>query len=253
MTAEDGAIALVTGAASGIGAAVIRRIAAPGRRILLHTRKNAEGLAAVAAAADAAGAETTTMLGDLADPATGAALVEQATARFGGLDWLVANAGFADRRPIADLPPDGLTSSMTPIAEAFFRMAQAAVPHLSASERGRVVAVSSFVAHRFPPAGDLFPATAAAKAALEALARALAAELAGARVTVNVVAPGYTQKDAGAHAALSPERWREIAGRIPFARLAAPADVAGAVAYFLSDEAGYVTGQTLHVDGGLGL
>lgn len=244
---------LVTGAASGVGAAVARRIARPGLRLLLHTRKNAAGLDAVAAAARAAGAEAETMLGDLADPAVGAALVQAAARRFGGLDWLVANAGFADRRPIADLPADGVAASFMPIADAFFRMAQAALPHLKASPSGRVVAVSSFVAHRHAPSGDLFPASAAAKAALEALARSLAAELAASKTTVNVVAPGYTRKDAGAHAALSEARWAEIAGRIPFGRLADPADVAAAVAYFLSEEAGYVTGQTLHVDGGLGL
>ncbi len=132
-------------------------------------------------------------------------------------------------------------------------MAKEAAPFLQASERGRVVAISSFVAHRFSPSGDHFPASAAAKAALEALALSLASELAGANVTVNIVAPGYTQKDKGAHAALSQERWQEIIERIPFARLGKPDECAAAVAYFLSDEAAYVTGQIIHVDGGLGL
>lgn len=248
-----GPISLITGAASGVGAAVTRRLAVPGARLFLHTRKNRDGLERVAAAAVDAGAEVATGLADLAAPAEGAALVDAAATRFGGLDRLIANAGFADRRTIADLPADGVAESFAPIADAFFRMAQQAAPHLTGSEAGRVVAVSSFVAHRFPPAGDLFPASAAAKAALEALARALAAELAPAGVTVNVVAPGYTRKDPGAHAALAPARWEEIAARIPFGRLAATDDVAAAVAYFLSAEAGYVTGQILHVDGGLGL
>lgn len=249
----QGPISVVTGAASGIGAAVARRLAAPGARLFLHTRKNEPGLASVAEAASNAGAMVETRLGDLADPAEGAALVEAAVAAFGGVDRLIANAGFADRRAISDLPADGLAASFTPIADAFFRMAQAASPHLARSANGRVVAISSFVAHRFPPGGDLFPASAAAKAALEALARALAAELASTGVTVNVVAPGYTQKDPGAHAALAAERWREIASRIPLRRLATPEDVAAAVHYFLSDDASYVTGQIIHVDGGIGL
>lgn len=251
--APASATALVTGAASGIGAALARRIARPGVSLMLHTRQNADGLAAVAADARAAGAEVATILGDLSRPETGAALVLATVEKFGGLDWLVANAGFADRRAIADLPDDGVAASFAPIADGFFQTARAASPHLRQSNAGRVVAVSSFVAHRFPPGGDLFPASAAAKAALEALARALAAELAGAGVTVNVVAPGYTQKDEGAHAALSPARWREIRDRIPFGRLASTADCAAAIQYFLSDDASYVTGQILHVDGGLGL
>ncbi len=244
-------VALITGAASGIGAAVARRIARPGMRLLLHTRKNADGLSETAAAAEAAGAVVETALADLAEPDGGAAVVGRALEAFGRLDWLIANAGFADRRAIADLPADGLRASLNPIADGFFRMAQSALPALQASERGQVVAVSSFVAHRFPPSGDVFAASA--KAALEAFAKALAAELAPSRATVNVVAPGYTRKDPGAHVAISPERLAEITGRIPLGRLATPEDCAAAIAFFLSDDAAYLTGQVLHVDGGLGL
>lgn len=246
-------VAAVTGAASGIGAALARRVAAPGRRLVLHTRRNEAGLETVAAAAREAGAETALVMGDLADAAVARAVAETALERFGGLDWLVANAGFADRRPLGDLPDDGFEASAAPIASAFFHMARAARPGLERSERGRVVAVSSFVAHRFPFDGDLFPATAGAKAALEGLARALAAELAPHRATVNVVAPGYIEKDAGAHAALPPERWRQLSGQIPLGRLGRPEDVAATIAFLLSDEAAYLTGQLVHVDGGLGL
>lgn len=246
-------IAVITGAASGIGAAVARQIAGTGIKLMLHTRKNADGLAAIQAEAETKGAIVETILADLAEPQSARTIIEATVKAYGGLDWLVANAGFADRTPIADLPDDGVTASFNPIANGFFLMAKAAKPHLAASNQGRVVAISSFVAHRFPPGGDLFPASAAAKAAMEALAKALAADLAGSGVTVNVVSPGYTQKDPGAHAALSNARWQEIADRIPLGRLASPADCAAAAAYFLSPEAAYVTGQIIHVDGGLGL
>ncbi len=246
-------IALITGAASGIGAAIARRVAAPGVKLMLHTRKNADGLTSVAAEAVEKGAVVDTVLADLAAPESAAHVINATISAFGGLDWLIANAGFADKRLIGELPADGVAASFNPIANGFFLMAQAATPYLAASDHGRIVAVSSFVAHRFPHSGDLFPASAAAKAGLEALAKALAAELSNARVTVNVVAPGYTQKDPGAHAAISEARWQEITDRIPLGRLAKTDECAAAVTYFLSDAAAYVTGQTIHVDGGLGL
>lgn len=246
-------VALVTGAASGIGAALCRRLARPGLAILVHTRKNLAGAELVAGAVRRAGGEAEVRLADLAEPEASARLVGETMAAFGGLDWLVSNAGAADRRRFADLPEAGVTPGLLAMTEAFFRLARAARPHLLGSTEGRVVAVSSFVAHRFPFDGDLFPATAAAKAGLEALARAYAAEMAPAGVTVNIVAPGYTSKDPGTHTAITPERWAAIGQTIPLGRAGLPEDVAAVIQFLLGPDAGYVTGQTIHVDGGLGL
>jgi short-subunit dehydrogenase len=240
---------LVTGAASGIGAAICRRLAAPGVAILAHTRRNEAGLAAVAEAARAAGAKVVTALGDLANPAVPASLVDAAINAFGRLDTVISNAGFADRTATADLTDDGFARSLDAIQFGFFRLARAAIPHLRAG--GRIVAVSSFVAHAFRPGVAVFPASAAAKAGMEALVRALALELAPAGVTVNAVVPGFIRKDAAAHAAIDPAALQAQLANIPAGRVGLPDEVASAVAFLAGAEAAYITGQSLHVSGGL--
>jgi NAD(P)-dependent dehydrogenase (short-subunit alcohol dehydrogenase family) len=114
-----------------------------------------------------------------------------------------------------------------------------------------VVAVSSFVAHAFRTDTTIFAASAAAKAAVEALVRALAVQLAPSGVTVNAVVPGFIRKDPGAHAAIDPERLRQQMAVIPLGRVGLPDEVAAAIAFLVSPAAGYITGQALHVNGGL--
>ncbi len=253
--ALDRPVALVTGAASGIGAATVRLIAGRCQGLVLHTRGEAEvsrtRLATVAAAARAAGCDVVEMTGDLRDADLGLRLVEAAKQRFGRLDHVVANAGFADRRGTAEITRGDLDRALATMAGAFLELAQAARPLLEASPQGRVIYLSSFVVHRYR-LDAVFPVTAAAKAAGEALMRSLAVELAPAGVTVNAVVPGYTRKDGG-HTALNPEAWKAAAALAPLGRIAEPDDIAALIGFLLSPAARHITGQAIAVDGGLSL
>ena len=244
-------VVLVTGAASGIGAAVCRRLAAPGLRFLVHTRANKSGLDGTVAAIRAAGGTAEPFLADLSDAGAGKSVVEAALAAHGRLDIVVANAGYALKTPITALDDDAWTLAQASIARSFFETARAPAPHLGASPAGRMVAVSAFGAHVFRTGVAAFPATAAAKAALEVTARNLALELAQTGATVNVVSPGFIEKDPGTHSALSPGQFQGYLTQIPMGRLGTQAEVAAVVGFLCSEEASYVTGQVIHVAGGM--
>jgi len=244
-------VVLITGAASGIGAAICRRIAGKGTKLLIHARQNQAGLDAVADMARAAGSEVASSLGDLTDPEVPERLIAATIENFGTIDQIVSNAGFA-QRGIIDGEIEKLTRAERGMPDAFFQLASAALPYLEKSSCGRIVAVSSFVAHVFAADG-LFAVTAAAKAAMEALAKTLAVQLASSGTTVNCIAPGYTKKDATGHSALSEDAWTSAAKKIPMGRIGTPDDAAGLIAFLLSNDAGFITGQTIHVDGGLTL
>lgn len=245
----DGKVALVTGAASGIGRAVALRLAAEGGRLLLADR-DLDGARAVADAIAAEGAPDAAAIGyDAADAASCRAMVDAALARAGRLDVLVNNAGLYRRGHFETLAAEDWALVLEVDLNSVFHVTRRALPALIES-RGNVVATASTAAL----GGIAYAAPyAAAKAGVVALMKSLAIEFAPRGVRFNVVCPGRVRTAIGAGLAPLGDENPDLLVRPPrldgFAAGGAPDDLAGAYAYLASDDARYVTGAVLVVDG----
>jgi 3-oxoacyl-[acyl-carrier protein] reductase len=240
---------LITGSGSGIGAATARRLAGPGVGLLIHALHNRDGCEEVAAELRARGAEVVIMLCDLAERGTAGALVDQTVKAFGGVSVVIANAGFPVRRLIGELDRAELDHCLSAITGSFFELMTAAHPHLRKAANARVVATSTHNAHVFRPDYPVYPASGAAKAGLEAMVRAVAVQFAPDKITVNAVVPGLIRKTGEQF--LTEREWREFALKVPLGRIGEPEEVAALIAFLASMDSSYITGQTIHVDGGL--
>jgi 3-oxoacyl-[acyl-carrier protein] reductase len=240
----DGKIALVTGATSGIGEAVARALHAQGAIVAITGRREAE----LARVAGELGDRVHLFPADLSDPEAPGRLVEAVEAAAGRLDILVNNAGFT-RDMLALRMGDADWAAVLEVdLNAPFRLARAALRGMLKRRAGRVISIASIVG----VTGNAGQANyAAAKAGLIGMSKSLAQEVAPRGVTVNVIAPGFVKS--AMTDALPDVAKDALMGRIPLARMGTPADIAGAAVYLASDEAGWVTGATLHVNGGMAM
>ncbi|HRY24893.1 MAG: 3-oxoacyl-[acyl-carrier-protein] reductase [Geminicoccaceae bacterium] len=235
-----GRTALVTGASGGIGGAIARALHAQGAKVVLAGRREAPLAALAAELGERAGV----LVGDLADPAGLAALGAAAAEA----DILVNNAGITRDQLAMRMKDDDWQAVIDTNLGAAFRLSRAALKGMMKRRHGRIVNITSVVGVTGNPGQTNY---AAAKAGLIGMSKALAQEVASRNITVNCVAPGFIET--AMTDGLDARQKELLLGRIPMARLGQGMDVAAAVAYLASDEAAYVTGQTLHVNGGMAM
>ena len=243
---------LITGAASGIGAATVRKLATKNISFTLTTKSNEEDLELIAQYARRKGASVNTLCGDLSNKNFLETLINLARNETGIIDQFVANAGYANKQKFGEFSDEEINQSIQTMAISFSSIINLCLEDFKKSNNARIITISSFVNKTIGLNDNIFPTTAAAKGALEALTKTLAYQLAKYDVTVNSISPGYTKKD-GTHSALSPEEWKKIISKIPLSRLAKSKDIANMISFLLSKQASYITGQIIKVDGGLSL
>lgn len=244
MTRFEGKVALVTGASRGIGRAIAAQLAAQGALVVAAARGGnaAETVAAIAAA----GGRAQALALDVTDAEAAVAAVQGVVAEHGRLDILVSNAGITRDQLMLRMKRSDWDEVLATNLTAAFVLCQAAMKPMIKQRSGRIVAISSVVGQM----GNAGQANyAASKAGLIGFCKSLAREVGSRHVTVNVVAPGFVETDMTK--VVAEETQKQWAAQIPLGRLGTPDDVASAVCFLASDEASYITGQVLAVNGGM--
>lgn len=248
MSALEGQIAIVTGSSRGIGRAIALELARGGADLVINYHRNAAAATAVVDEIEALGVRALAVQADVGTAEGANALAEAALAAFGRIDILVSNAGITRDTLLLRMSPDDWEAVIQTNLTGAFHCAKAVQRAMLKQRSGRIIHISS-VSGIMGNAGQAN--YSAAKAGLIGLTKALARELGSRNITVNAVAPGYIDTDMTAKL---PEQVVESArALIPLGRLGQPEDVAHAVAFLASPEAGYITGHVLVVDGGMAM
>ena len=241
----EGKIALVTGATRGIGKAIALQLADQGA-LVIGTATSESGAAAISAYLSTAGNAGKGPVVDVSDGASVDAVIKNIVADFGAPTILVNNAGITKDNLLIRMKEDEWAGVLNTNLNSVFRLAKGCLRGMTKAKWGRVVNVSSVVASM----GNMGQTNyAASKAGVEGFSRSMAREVASRNITVNAIAPGFIATDMTD--ALGEEQKDALRAQIPLQRLGAPEDIAALVGFLVSDAGGYITGETIHVNGGM--
>lgn len=242
----SGKIALVTGAGKNIGRAIALSLARDGATVAVNGRSDAAAVDEVVATIRAAGGTAMVAMADVADRDQARALAERVAGELGGIDILVSNAGLRRQTRYLDISLDEWREIMSVALDGAFFLSQAAIPHMLARGGGSIIAMSGMSNHVGTPNRAH---VSASKAALEGLMRSLAVEFGGQNIRANCIAPGAIDTVRGASAGVLPNTLT-LEGT-PLGRRGTVDEIAGMVRLLAGPEGAYITGQTLHVNGGV--
>lgn len=242
-------VAIVTGGSLGIGAGIVKRLAAEGAAVTLDYHRHNEAANAIADAVKQQGGKALVVQADVSQVADLQKLVDETVKTFGRLDLLVNNAGIERPKPFTDVTPDDFDAQIGVDLRGPFFGTQIAVKQMIKQGGGGVVITISSVHEDLPMPGN--GVYCAAKGGLRMLTRTLATELAAHKIRIVNVGPGAIATPINKETLEDPKRRAALLAEIPLQRIGQPEDVADAVAWLASDEASYITGTTLFIDGGL--
>ena len=246
MSAEfAGKVALVTGAGKNIGRRIALDLAAAGASVVVNGRRDRDAVDAVVGEINGAGGQAIGCMADVSDEAEARRMIDDAVAAFGGIDVLVSNAGLRRQTPFLEMGFAEWREILSVALDGAFILTRTAVPHMLDRGGGAIVALSGISTHVGTPNRCH---VSASKAGLEGLMRALAIELAPHGISCNCVSPGAVDTVRGASAGVLPPTLGDKG--IPLGRKATMEDISGAVLYLAGPAGRYITGQTLHVNGG---
>jgi 3-oxoacyl-[acyl-carrier protein] reductase len=246
-----GKVAIITGSSRGIGKAVARRFARDGAKVVVHCRTTIDKARAVAAEIKAGGGVAIVTKGNVGRWRDAQRIVARALEAFGRVDILVSNAGIIIDRPFVDSTEDDWARAMESNLDGFFHMTRAVLPHMIKQRYGRVIATGSCITEIADFGGNKYSVCTAAKGGIAMMLRPIAAEVARLGVTVNSVSPGYIATEMLGE--IDKKGLKAALRLVPMGRYGRPEEIAAAMAFLASDEASYITGQTLRVNGGMSM